>query len=385
MREIKSLCDALLKTHVQEDQCTNFLLWTLRSIPIGCLHEVCRASGLALEENPDPYGFYAQLSLESSRPDGYIHLSRDEHLIIETKRFPDALDEAQFENHITGAGKEYKLRNCFFLFISGDRKEPLAISKWHALYPGRIGFISWLGLLALFSDLKPQLDAPYAALLREFEIFARYNQLGQLMKISTEETNAFLAAYPTVALYQRAAVERFSKAIRRITERVICNCEELVTLAGELITELPCPYQPLHVKGWHLPGDSAFIFLDIRARQIGLIANGYQNEKEKRDFLPLWEKRLKQLFREDTRLQAFTWIDKDEEDTLADYFKLVPGTSGKSFNPDVLDVFDNYFYWGYLYPLEVEKLDEPFFHTIAADAKELFRKFRSGGELDEIR
>jgi len=49
MREIRSLCDALLETHVQEDQCTNFLLWILRKLPLLCLKEVCGESGLLLD------------------------------------------------------------------------------------------------------------------------------------------------------------------------------------------------------------------------------------------------------------------------------------------------------------------------------------------------
>src|SRR5437867_2357742 len=154
MREIRSLCDALLETHVQEDQCTNFLLWILRKLPLLCLQEVCRESGLLLDDISNEYGFTAQWALENSRPDALIQFAHDKFLIVETKRFPNALDRSQFENHITGSAKEFGAPKCWFLFISGD--------------PGTAGFRSialliggshWLHLVAGTSGPFQQLKA----------------------------------------------------------------------------------------------------------------------------------------------------------------------------------------------------------------------------------
>src|SRR5206468_6456223 len=121
---IRSLCDALLKTHVQENQCTNFLLWLLRKLPSPCLQEVCQKSGLLIDDISNEYGFRAQLVLENSTPDALIQLAHDKFLIVETKRFPNALNRSQFKNHITGSAKEFGAAICWFLFISGDSQEP---------------------------------------------------------------------------------------------------------------------------------------------------------------------------------------------------------------------------------------------------------------------
>src|SRR5438445_5294630 len=123
MPEIQSLCDALLKTGVQEDRCTNFLLWILRRLPSTYLQKVCQSAGLALNDISNEYGFNAQWILEKSRPDAVVQLAASKYLIIETKRFPNALNASQFENHITGSAKEFGPENCCFLFISGDRRE----------------------------------------------------------------------------------------------------------------------------------------------------------------------------------------------------------------------------------------------------------------------
>lgn|GEM_PF-2823349 len=378
MREIRSLCDALLETHVQEDQCTNFLLWLLRKLPVKCLRDVCRDSGLLLDDVSNEYQFNAQWALENSRPDARIQIARNKFLFVETKRFPNALNRAQFENHITGGAKEVGESNCWFLFISGDSQAPPDLFQLRSLHADRIGFISWKGLLALFDSLKKQLEKPYSIILDEFLIFARYHRLGKLTDMNTEETKAFLAAYPTVNRYQEAAKEKFSKMLGTITNRVIVDCEEIVTACNaEEQTDLPCLYRSLNVKGWHTPILSAFIFLNILTKEIGVIGIGYQDTNQKKDFLPLWNGQFKQTFRNNPALHAFTWIDKGNDENDADYFKLVAGTSGKLFDPAALDDFKDYFYWGYCYPLEIDMLDEPMFARIASDAKEFLASFTS--------
>ncbi len=197
--------------------------------------------------------------------------------------------------------------------------------------------------------------------------------------MNSDETKAFLEAYPTVIRYQEAAQEQFSKMLLRITERVILDSEECATRFDERKADPPCLYNSLSVQGWHIPGNSLFVFLDIVRKQIGLIANGYQSPKEKQDFLPLWNDKLKQRFRDNPGVQAFTWINKGDDDEGYDYFKLIAGTSGKLFDPDKLDAFKEYFYWGYCYPLEIDMLNEPLFAKIASDAKKLISSFNGKG------
>ncbi len=268
MREIKSLCDALLETHVQEDQCTNLFLWLLRKLPPFCLQEVCRESGIILDEVSTEYGFHAQLVLEKSRPDGLIKFARDKFLIIETKRFPNALNKSQFENHITGSVKEFGALNCWFLFISGDSEEPSDLGQMRSIYGNRIGFISWSKLLALFTDIKQRLEKPYSILLDEFLIFAQYQRLGRLINMNADEIKAYLAAYPTVQRYQEAAQEKFSKMLAKITDYIICECGDRVTKFDEEVTWLPCLYRSLKVKGWHIPDIGLFVFLNIMTKEI---------------------------------------------------------------------------------------------------------------------
>ena len=375
MREIRSLCDALLRTHVQEDQCTNFLLWLLRKLPPCCLQEVCRESGLQLDNISNEHEFGSQLVLENSRPDALIRLARDKVLIVETKRFPNALNRPQFENHITGSAKEFGAANCWFLFISGDNQEPRDFVQLRSVYGDRIGFMSWMRLQALFTSLKQQLEKPYSILLDEFLIFARYHRLGKLTDMNADETKAFLAAYPTVIRYQEAAQKKFLEVLRKITDRVILDCAERAMAYDKEETVPPCFYRALSVKGWHMPLLSIFTFVNILTKQIGVVANGYQNPKEKEDFLPLWNGQFKRKFRDKPELHAFTWICKGEDENEADYFKLVTGTSGKLFDPAALDDFKDYFYWGYCYPLEIDMLDEPMFAKIGSDAKELLASF----------
>ena len=375
MREIRSLYDALLKTQVKEDQCTNFLFWLLRKLPLACLQEVCRKSGLPLDGISNEYGFRAQWALEKSRPDGLMQLAQDKFLIVETKRFPNALDRWQFEKHITGGAKEFGARNCWFLFISGDSQEPRDLVQLRSVYGDRIGFMSWMRLLGIVTSLKQRMEKPYSILIDEFLIFARYYGLGKLTDMNADETKAFLAAYPTVIRYQEAAKEKFSKVVLKISERVILDCEERVRAPDPVQTVPPCFYRGLNVEGWHMPGNSIFIFLNILTKQIGVIGNGYEDRKQKEALLPLWNEQFKQTFRDNPELHAFTWIRKGDDESEAEYFKLVTGTSGKLFDPAALDDFKDYFYWGYCYPLEIEMLDEPLFVKIASDAKKLLALF----------
>ena len=169
VREIRNLCDVLLDTHVPEDQCTNFLLWLLRRLPTECLNEFCVKAGLVLGQVTTDYPFRAQVTLKDhSRPDALLEFGTDRFLVIETKRPKNPLNASQFTNHITGGIKEFGAEKCWFLFISGDSREPAELEQLRRQYGRQVGFLSWKGVLELLADLKQHIAKPYAILIEEF-------------------------------------------------------------------------------------------------------------------------------------------------------------------------------------------------------------------------
>lgn len=96
MTKIKSLYDALIKTQVKEDRCTNFLLWLLRKLPSRVLLEICKISDLSISHRGTDFDFHVQYTLDNSRADALITFSESNHILIETKRFPNSFDRDQF-------------------------------------------------------------------------------------------------------------------------------------------------------------------------------------------------------------------------------------------------------------------------------------------------
>jgi hypothetical protein len=240
-------------------------------------------------------------------------------------------------------------------------------------YGVRIGFISWLRILDLFTRLKGKLDKPYSILLDEFLIFARHHRLGTLTDMNADEIRAFLTAYPTVYRYQDAAIAKFSKVLSDVTQRVIRDCGGRAREFNNYQLKLPCIHRSLDVTGWHTSAPSLFIFLNIVTKQIGLVANGYESSEQRQDFLPLWNAQFKQTFRDNPKLHAFTWVVEDGDGDGADYFRLVTDASGGLSDP--VGDLETYFYWGYCYPLEIDKLEEGLFAQIGSDASELLASF----------
>lgn len=144
---------------------------------------------------------------------------------------------------------------------------------------------------------------------------------------------------------------------------------------------LPCLYKCVKIKGWHT-NCSAYIFMNILLKKVGIVLTGYQDDKrDEAKFLQLWDENFKFKYENDTNLFSFTWIDKDEDDCAINggYFKLVKGTSGKHFSPDKIPEFADYFYWGYVYDLEVEKIDA-YSEKIAKDFKKLLDTFAKNND-----
>ena len=360
MPEIHNLTDALVKTRVVEDQCTNFLLWVLRNLPGHCLQEFCRESGVFVDGISNEWSFSSQWVLDGSRPDARIQLTRDKYLFIETKRGPNALNRAQFQNHITGATKSLGASRCLFLFISGDSEPPRDLIDLGSEHHAAIGFISWKRILGFLDSQKQALKKPYSVFIDEFRIFTRHHQLGKITYMTPDETKHFLAVYPTVRRYQEAAEERFKTLRSEMIQRIVAEVGERVTVSdsGERSDELPLLYSPLNINGWFITVDSAFVFVDIFTKQCGLIAVGYQSPLEKSDLLPLWESEYGHTFRSNPRLQALTWTDSLEDDPGQWRFRVTEGYSGKLFDPNAYVDFNTHFYWGYSYPLDLDVPEE---------------------------
>jgi hypothetical protein len=71
-----------------------------------------------------------------------------------------------------------------------------------------------------------------------------------------------------------------------------------------------------------------------------------------------------------------TWIEDGDDDSAINggYFKVIDGTTGKSFSPEATSIFSRYFYFGYTYELNIPKL-ELLAGTIADDFKTLLERF----------
>jgi hypothetical protein len=111
-------------------------------------------------------------------------------------------------------------------------------------------------------------------------------------------------------------------------------------------------------------------------KKVGIVLTGYENEEGKAKFQPLWSENYKYKYKDDADLCSFTWINKGEDEYAikGGYFKVVEGTSGKIFNPTQIPEFKDYFYWGYVYDLEIEKI-QTYYETIPKDFKKLLETF----------
>ena len=360
MAKIKSLWDAITMSDVPEDRCTNILLWLIGKLPAEVVFDICKMSGLSVDQVSDIVETRSQYILEHSRPDGLIIFNNGKHLLIETKRFPDSFDEQQFANHFSGGQKEFGRENIWLLFLSGDGSIPAELGRLQSEFNGQVGFISWKSLLSLLKEIQSKTREEYKILIEEFLTFANHLKLGRLISMNIDEIKKFLEIYPTVAKYEQTVEEKLLKLLDKIVDRIIMECEELVeSNDDDRQKKLPSMYRCLKVKNWHTD-NSGYVFLHIVLNKIGIILTGYQdNEKEKEKFLGKWEESFKNRYKEYGDIASFTWIDEGKDDYAIDggYFKMVEGTEGKSFNPDRISETKVCFYFGYQYNFQVNEID----------------------------
>jgi hypothetical protein len=359
MAEVRSLYDAIVKAKVKEDQCTNFLLWLLKRLPSDILIRICDIAELSITHVDSPFSFRVQPILCDSRPDGLICLSDTQYLIIETKRFANCFNRDQFLNHLKGSCLEYGKENVWCLFLSGDEKIPSELKAIREKYIGQVGFISWKALLSLLRSTRDDANEKDQLIIGEFLEFTKHYQLGKVLSMNTDELKEFMRAYPIVAKYEDAFSEKLNSLLDTIQSRIIIVSNEIADVyKDETVKDFPCIYRGFTIDGWHIK-PSAYIYLDIMIQKIGVILIGYQDEKEKKKFIPLWNDTLKIKYRDNSSLSALRWADHNDDEFAVegDYFKVIEGTSGKSFSPDKISEFDEYFYWGYVYDFDADKLE----------------------------
>lgn len=380
MAEIKSLYDAIIKTQVKENQCTNFLVWLLEKLPSKVILEICKIADLSVNQVGTNINIEVQTLFKKSCPDALIEFSEGKYLIIETKLYPNSFNKEQFLNHFNGGKDEFGEQNVWLVFLSGDECISSELNEFKKKHYGRIGFISWKSLLQFLKDNTNFLGEKFEIITKEFIFFANHYKLGRLISMNNEEIKKFLEVYPIVATQEEAVEEKLSGIIDLLKDRIIIECEELVEEnTNDIQKELPCLYRAFNIKGWHLK-ESSYIFINILSKKIGILLTGYQDKKEKEKCLPMWSKYYKNRYKDNPDLYAYTWVDKgdDEYAIKGGYFKLAKGTSGKIFNPTQISEFTDSFYWGYVYDLEIEKI-QIYNETIPKDFKKLLETFLENG------
>lgn len=377
MAEIKSLYDAIIKSQIKEDQCTNFLVWLLKKLPSKIFLEISKMSDLLINQVENNINFSVQALLKNSRPDALIEFYEGKYLIIETKLYPNSFNKEQFLNHFNGGREEYGEQNIWLLFLSGDEYIPSELNELKKKHYGRIGFISWKSLLQFLRSNVESLSEKYEIITKEFIAFANHYKIGRLISMNNEEIKRFIEVYPAVAKNQEAALEIFSGMLDKIKDRIIMECEELVEENEDDTQEkLPCLYRALNVDGWHIKKSSGFIFINILQKNMGIVLTGYQDKKEKAKFQLQWSENYKNKYKDDAKISSLTWVDEGEDEYAINggYFKIVEGASGKLFDPTKISEFTDYFYWGYVYELEIEKI-QSYYETIPKDFRKLLGTF----------
>ncbi len=208
--------------------------------------------------------------------------------------------------------------------------------------------------------------------------------------MDNEELKNFIENYPDEEKKKRASLEKFSKTLNKIQEKIITDFGDVELCPKYESLDFPCLLRCLKITGWHF-NYSSYIFLDIISKNIGIVLTGYedwntkgQDKEIKKEFLGNWDEKYKDKYKDDRELCALTWFEEDEDDDeypiKAEHFKIKEETRGKPINPGNLPAFDNRFYFGYVHELEIEKLNS-YPEIIAKDFNKLFNGYIKNNEL----
>jgi len=369
MSRINSLYDAIIRYKVKEDQCTNYLLWLLKKLPSNVITEILTIADLSINNIPYHFDFIAQYPLSNSRADALIETLDDKYIVTEVKRYSNAFDTQQFANHFSSAKDEFGKDKVWGLFISGDDHIPNDLLKFKKKHNDRVGFLSWKDLLKYLSSYKNNVKDGYEILINEFLIFAKHYKLGSVISMNKDNILEFLKVYPIVRKFEEPLLEKFNQFIIDLKDKIIIQSEEMIEEnEKDKLEKFPTIYRAINLKGWFIPSSSGFLFLDIVTAQVGVLLTGYQGIKEKKDFIIYWNDKIKNKFKEDEKLFAFTFDDDEVS------FKIIGGTKGKIINPTKISAFEQYFYWGYVYELDLDNLNS-YLEKIPKDYMKLVNDF----------
>lgn len=376
MAKINSLYDAIIKNQVEENQCTNFLVWLIEKLPSEVLSKICKESNLSMNDIQKNLNIDVQYHLENSIPDAIIEFSNGKQLIIETKLYPNDFNREQFINHFNGGCKEFGYENIWLLLLSGDKNAPSELNDLIIKHQGKIGHISWSSILRLLEDDIEALGEKYKIIINEFLIFAKHYKLGSLISMNNEEMKQFIENFVELEKFRKPCTDKLLETIDIYKDKIIIDSQEQVEENNdEYQSKLPCLYKCLKIKGWHIDS-SAYIYVNIIQKLIGICFTGYEDKNTRTKFMKLWDKNFKDKYKKDIRLKSFTWVEEDDDKLAINggYFKVIDGTSGKSFSPEATSIFSRYFYFGYTYELNMPKL-ESLAESIADDFKTLLERF----------
>lgn len=371
-RKVSSIYSALLLRKKLEDQCTDFFLWLLGKLPSEFLLELAKSSGLAITRIDESIKIESQFHV-GSIPDGRVELEEGKNLLIEVKVYPNYFDEEQCNNHYSGGKEKFGNDSIYLLFISNDVECPPALSVMMSKNEGRIGFCSWKSIILSLADSRYATSERFEIIISEFIKFAKHNKLGVPMSLTNYDIKEYVDNYPKL-FKQELISERLNSILDKIADAAVIKSNEIVKLnKDDIVAEFPCLYRALNIKRWHVKDSSAFIFMDILNKKIGVVLTGYQDgEQEKNRFRQFWETK-KMKFSGNEQLLAFVWDDHEEVDDVS-FFRPIPITRSAVFNPLDTSVFEDSYYFGVCFDLNIDQI-EGMDSVISENFKSLISEF----------
>jgi len=359
-----------MKVHTPEDRCTNALVWLLQrcSPEIAC--QMLALAGLSVE-SPDRIRGHVQWNLTHSRPDAVLEFQGPQYVVIETKIQPGMCSASQLRNHFRGAAQQFGRDLTTLLFLSVERSAPAEVRQLAARLPGKVFFLSWQQILLFLESKRAILDHEQQVYFEEFLACIRAERLWRLFPMTTDELKAFLAHFPEVWTKLEAAKNALNALLKLVCIQAVASSgERAAEWSDDSSEDLPCLYSTLKIRDWHTTS-SAYVFINAALRKVGVVLTGYQDDrKQKENFLNRWHGSFKSAFAADPDIRTFVWEEEDECAGGTGYFKPIDGTAGQVFDPSKIEVFADYFYWGYWHDLDVADFSKVS-QLIAEDFKKL--------------
>jgi hypothetical protein len=349
MPQIKSLTDVIKKGPTPEDKCTNALVWLLQRCSFSVVRELLALSGIEIGDIGGPVRGHIQEPFPNSRPDALLEFKGPIWVLVESKIHPGTCSISQLQNHYKGAIHKYGGEALRMLLLSVERKAPDALSALSKRIPDRVYYLSWQQVLHYLDSKRVEFNHEHQVYLDEFFAVLRDQKLWRLFSMTIDELRNFLTHYTITFSQQDAAKNLLVELLSAIRVRCVASTADRAEdkWDEEGSDDLPCLYTLFKISKWHT-NQSAYTFLNAAKGTMGVILTGYQDDKRQQDaFSAHWHSKFKEAFASDPSLQAFTWVDADDDNFAGEtgYFKEVAGTSGHSFDPLKIELFKDNFYW----------------------------------------